>query len=189
MIILVGPSASGKTEVGHMLKKLYGVTKAITHTTRQPRVGEENGVDYYFVSEDEFMVLKAKGSFVETTFYNGRYYGCSKAEISDGKCVIVDPNGLQAFLSLSDPSVVAFSLTATKETRERRMKERGDKEEDIKKRLDGDTKDFASERVASTDFEIATDEKTIMEITDDVYVKYLSSLAKRGIKPNLSAKK
>ena len=55
MILLVGASASGKTEVAKLLKALYGIKKVITHTTRPIRKSEENDVDYHFVSKDEFL--------------------------------------------------------------------------------------------------------------------------------------
>ncbi|MDD4005965.1 MAG: guanylate kinase, partial [Bacilli bacterium] len=71
MIILVGASASGKTEIAKILTRKYGIVKAITHTTRDMREGEKNGVDYFFVSKDEFAALAKQNAFVETTFYNG----------------------------------------------------------------------------------------------------------------------
>ena len=54
MLILIGPSASGKTEVAKLLAKKYNITKIVTYTTRAPRVNEVNGVDYNFVSVEEF---------------------------------------------------------------------------------------------------------------------------------------
>ena len=53
MILLIGPSASGKTEISKLLGLRYGISKAITHTTRAPRNGEVYGVDYYFVQEED----------------------------------------------------------------------------------------------------------------------------------------
>ena len=50
MLILIGPSASGKTEVAKLLAKKYNITKIVTYTTRAPRINEINGVDYNFVS-------------------------------------------------------------------------------------------------------------------------------------------
>ena len=58
MIILYGPSACGKTEVAKLLASSYSIKKVITHTTRSKRVNEVNGVDYYFVTKEEFLSLK-----------------------------------------------------------------------------------------------------------------------------------
>ena len=55
MIILCGPSASGKTEVAKLLATKYNIQKAITNTTRPIRVNEVNHVDYHFTSKEEFL--------------------------------------------------------------------------------------------------------------------------------------
>jgi len=179
MLLLIGASASGKTEVAHRLRSTFGIVKAITHTTRSPRVGEKDGVDYFFCTEKKFLAALKAGKFVEHTYYNGHYYGCSKKEVADNKCVVVDPNGLRSFLALHDPTVVTFDLRASEKTREERMRHRGDKEEDIEKRLANDRKDFAPSVIAPTDFQIDTDGRTLDDITQEVYEKYKTALAKR----------
>ena len=73
MIILVGASASGKTEVAKVLAKTFQMRKVITHTTRPMRENEIDGVDYYFVSREEFISLKKHNFFVETTEYNDNF--------------------------------------------------------------------------------------------------------------------
>jgi guanylate kinase len=185
MILLIGASASGKTEVSKLLRKEYGIVKVVTHTTRAPRVNEKNGVDYYFVTKEEFLALQAKNIFVETAIYNGNFYGCSKREVSDDKCLIVEPNGLRSFLALGDQSIVTFLLSATEKTRRERMLLRGDDPAEIDKRLGVDRIDFDPLRIAPTDFTIETDEKSLSEITNDIYLKYVYSLKSRGISPNI----
>lgn len=183
MILLTGASASGKTEVARFLRKKYGIVKAITHTSRSPRVGEKDGVDYFFVTPEAFNQLLAADKMVEHACYNGAFYGCSKAQVRDDKCVVLEPNGLRSFLALNDASVVSFLLTAEESTREKRMHERGDEEANIERRLKGDRIDFAPDKIAPTDFVIATDNKTIEEIADDIYVKYVLTLKSRGLNP------
>lgn len=181
MILLTGASASGKTEVAKMLRKNFGIVKAVTHTTRAPRAGETNGIDYHFVSDRDFLAGFDRGEFVEKTFYNGHYYGCSKKEVAENKCIVVDPHGLRSFLALKDPSVVTFYLEASEATREKRMIHRGDKKEDIEKRLLNDRVDFAPSAIAPTDFHIVTDDKTLEQIAQDVYSKYQSTLKARKL--------
>lgn len=185
MIILVGASASGKTEVARALKREFGITKAVTHTTRAPRKGERTGIDYFFVTEQEFESLKKRGAFVETTEYNNHHYGTSKGQIDDDKVLIVDPNGLKAFLALNDKSIVSFNLTASKKTRIARMEERGDSKEEIDSRIKNDDIDFAPDKVSSAHFRINTEKKNISQVAEEVYEKYLEELSRRGIKPNL----
>ena len=110
MLILIGPSASGKTEVAKILAKKYNITKIVTYTTRQPRIHEVDGVDYNFVSLDEFAKLTEQDFFVETTYYNSNYYGTAKKDILDDKCIILDPNGLKSFLALNDKRIVTIIL-------------------------------------------------------------------------------
>lgn len=186
MILLIGASASGKTEISKCLRKKYGIIKAITHTTRAPREGENNAVDYYFVSEEAFLQLEKKGAFVETTLYNGHHYGCSKNEIADDKLVIVDPEGLKSFSKLKDNSIVSFYLYANEDVRRKRMKERGDKEGNIDLRIENDKVAFSSDKISIADFYIDTSKATLNELASKIYSSYLSTLKKRGIdNPNV----
>lgn len=186
MILLIGPSASGKTEISKLLGLRYGISKAITHTTRAPRNGEVYGVDYYFVQEEDFLQLMKKGAFVENTVYNGNHYGCSKAEIADDKVVVVDPNGLKSFLALKDPSIVTFFLNASEETRRKRMEGRKDKPEEIEKRLLNDKEAFSPDKVQGIDYFIDTDKRKMESLVKEIHEDYLLKLKERGIQnPNI----
>lgn len=178
MIILVGASASGKTEIAKYLAAHYGMKKAITHTTREKREGEKDGVDYFFVPEAIFLQMKSRYAFVETTFYNGHYYGCSKDQVEDDRCVVVDPNGLEAFKNLKNKRVISFLLRADEETRIKRMRGRGDDEESIKSRIENDEKAFALSNVPKADFIIDTDERPIEVIAKQIYALYQAELSK-----------
>ena len=181
MIVLVGASASGKTEIAKCLYRLYGVKKAVTHTSRAPREGEVAGVDYHFVSPEDFLALKKRGAFVETTCYNGNLYGCSKSEIGDGKVVIVDPKGLKAFLALHNPYVVTFYLQSQEATRRARMQGRGDRQESIEERLENDRQAFAEQEIAPTDFTISTDTKPVTLLSEQIYRLYKEKLRENGL--------
>ena len=145
MIVLSGASASGKTEVAKMLAKKYGITKVITTTTRPMRVNEVNGKDYFFVSEEEFKKMEKDGRFVETTFYNGNYYGSTKDQIADNKCIVVDPIGLKKYIELGSDRIITFFLESNEETRHRRMLERGDDPLVAEKRIKHDREAFKKE--------------------------------------------
>ena len=180
MIVLVGASASGKTEIAKELGRLFGIKKAVTHTTRSPRLGETNHVDYHFVSKEEFLSLKAKDAFVETTEYNGNYYGCSKAEIDVDKVVIVDPSGLRSFLALNDPSVISFLFSCDESVREERMRGRKDDPKAIASRIENDRVSFNKETMAKTDFEIDTSLRNIKDLTEEVYRLYQKTYKERN---------
>ena len=179
MILLIGASASGKTEVAKVLLSKFGMKKAITHTSRPIRRSEVDRVDYHFVTKETFQRLWDEGKLIENTLYNGNYYGCSKAEIAKDKVVILDPNGLKKFQSLNDPSLITFLLTAEEETRRERMGIRGDAKEAIEKRIVNDRVAFSKEAIGHTDYEIATEGKSIEEIANLVYTTYIEALKKK----------
>ena len=164
MIVLVGPSASGKTEAAKLLYSIYGIKKVITHTTRPMRIGEKDDVDYHFVSKEEFLKLKEKNYFIETTLYNGNYYGTSKSEVSDNKVLIVDPNGVKSILSLNDPRIIIFRLNADSTTRFNRMIIRGDSIENIEQRISKDKDVFSEDALSFKSINIDTEKKTLLEI-------------------------
>ena len=176
MLILCGASASGKTVTALNLQKRYGLVKAITTTTRPKRDGEQDGVDYFFISKEEFLDRLAKGKFVESSLYNGNYYGCGKDQVDDNKVIVLDPNGLHAFQALNDPHVITVLLLCDPKTREERMVGRGDQSEKIKERLQNDKNDFANEKVQGVHFVIETHNKNIDQVADEIYSFYQSKM-------------
>ncbi len=179
MIILVGPSASGKTEVAKILGSKYQIKKVITHTTRPMRPGEVNGVDYHFVSVERFLLLKKENAFVETTFYNHNYYGTAKKDLAIDKVLIVDPNGLSAFQELHDPNIIAFFLDSTNETRYERMLSRGDSISEAKKRIANDAISFASDKLTNINYIIDSETQNLDQIAKQVYTLYFSHFEKK----------
>lgn len=100
IVTLTGPSCAGKTTLEKRLKEV-GFAQVISHTTREPRAGEENGKAYHFIDKDEFRRLAGENRFVEMVEFNGNFYGVSAQEIQrvadTGKpiVVIVEPEGLK----------------------------------------------------------------------------------------------
>lgn len=176
MIVLTGPSASGKTEVAKLLFSQYGIKKVVTHTTRAKRITEVEDVDYHFVTKEEFLKLKAADEFVETTDYSNNFYGTSKSEIADDKAVIVDPNGVKAFMSLHDPRIIVFRLEASSTTRFNRMIMRGDELPTIQDRLTRDVLVFADSNFVNIKYTIDTENMTILDVAQLVYDTYMKEL-------------
>lgn len=178
MIILTGASASGKTVTALDLQKRHGLVKAITTTTRDMRVGETNGVEYFFVSKEEFLKRLNENKFVEHSIYNNNYYGCGIDQVDDNKIVVLDPNGLHSFLKLKNKNIVSFLLIADESTRKARMVSRGDKKENIEIRIKNDVDDFSLEKIGKVDFVIDTENQTIEETSDLIYKLYKEKIAK-----------
>lgn len=133
---MVGPSGSGKTSIGEVLSQ-NGVQRLTTTTTRDPREGEVDGVDYYF---REFSQLDS-GDFVEQTIYNGNRYGLTKEEVSnqlkqhDVVHVSLDQSGAKAVLATFPDEVYIIFVSITEEEMIRRMEKRGDSVEAIQERI------------------------------------------------------
>jgi guanylate kinase len=85
LIIISGPAGSGKTTLCDQMLARHSpkIERVITATTRQPRVGEVNGVDYWFLSEAEFEERIEAQGFLEYAKVHGRYYGVPVREVSD----------------------------------------------------------------------------------------------------------
>ena len=94
MIVLSSPSGAGKTTLVKMLSKIDNYEISISHTTRQPRLNEENNKDYYFVNEEEFKRLINNQEFLEYAKVFNNFYGTTRTPIIDklnkGKNVLFD---------------------------------------------------------------------------------------------------
>lgn len=178
MLILVGPSASGKTEIANILVKKYGMKRMVTYTTRQIRAGEIDGVSYHFIDKQEFLKKKANNDFVEDAFYNNCYYGTCKKDISSEKIVILEPNGVNAFYEKMPNDVVIVFLKASDEIRKERMIARGDHPKAIKERLEKDGEIFNEKNFTHIDKILINEGKSIDDMALEVYNFYNNILKK-----------
>ena len=79
LIVISAPSGCGKTTiVERLLARSKNLTRSVSYTTRPPRPGEEDGRDYFFISESDFLSKKRSGFFLESAEVFGHYYGTSK---------------------------------------------------------------------------------------------------------------
>ena len=94
MIVLSSPSGAGKTTLVKMLSKMDNYEISISHTTRQPRINEENNKDYYFVNEDYFKRLINNQEFLEYAKVFNNFYGTTRTPVIDrlnkGKNILFD---------------------------------------------------------------------------------------------------
>ena len=94
-IVISAPSGAGKTTLCDMLLQNYPeICYSVSCTTRKPRLNEEDGVDYHFMTVEAFKKLIAKGSFLEYAQVHDNYYGTLKAPIyevlREGQCMLLD---------------------------------------------------------------------------------------------------
>lgn len=183
MIILTGPSASGKTATCLYLQQHYGVRKVITHTTRAMRKGEVNNVDYHFVSNEEFQRMIDNDEFVEHVTFNGNSYGTSKKEVGLDKCMAVELNGAMTYKSFNDPKIVLFYMNLDEETCKERMLSRGDDPIKVASRIENDKGAFhlTEEQKKMIDVDVDTKTYDLESVSAYIYKKYLEILKERGI--------
>ncbi len=142
LVIISGPSGSGKTTVCEQLMKNPKIKRSISYTTREPREGEKDGVDYHFINNSEFEKLIEEGNLIEHAEYGGSLYGTPlepvKKTIEIGKILIltIDVKGaLQVMKKVSEVTSI-FIKPPDDETLRQRLKVRlTDSAMDIRKRL------------------------------------------------------
>ncbi|GAA66067.1 MULTISPECIES: guanylate kinase [Pseudoalteromonas] len=132
LFILSAPSGAGKSSlINALLKKHADMKVSVSHTTRAPRPGEENGVHYHFVSTDEFKALIAKDDFFEWAQVFDNYYGTSKqaieSQLDAGIDVFLDIDwqGAQQVRKIMPSVQTIFILPPSKEELEQRLNNRG----------------------------------------------------------------
>jgi len=179
MLILVGPSASGKTESAKIMINRYPISRVVTCTTRPQRVNEIDGFDYHFVTDAKFMNLLKHNYFAETAVYNGYCYGTPLNELRDDKLIILEPQGLKSFLQLNICKIVAIFLQTKEETRTQRMHKRGDAPEDIQRRILADRTEFDVAKIKGLDLIIDTSEIALPNLADRIYTNYLRLLTEK----------
>lgn len=180
MIVLVGASASGKTELAKQLYQTYGYTKCITTTTREPRKNEINGIDYHFLSNDEFQSKMNQNAFYEVTKYNEYFYGIQKADVNRGGVVIVDPNGANTLVEKAGRDVFVVYVETSKLVRKQRMTLRGDDPKIIEKRLTNDAHVFDTKLFKRIDLHLYNEKHTLSELTSAVHNAYQAYLSKHA---------
>jgi guanylate kinase len=149
LILISAPSGAGKTTLVNLLLEAQPqMTRVITCTTREPRPGEKNGVDYHFLNATDFLKRVQAGNFIEHATVFGNSYGILKRDLLDklraGKDVLlnVDVQGAATIRAQAktEPelhrALVTIFLTATLDLLAQRLKKRGaDAEAVIQKRL------------------------------------------------------
>ena len=144
LFIVAAPSGAGKSSlIEALLKDDPRLKLSISYTTRAPRPGEKNAVDYHFVDDKTFLSMRERGEFLESAEVHGYRYGTSKKVITEalarGEDLIleIDWQGAQQVRRIYPGCVGIFILPPSVEELERRMRSRGqDADAVIRRRLD-----------------------------------------------------
>ena len=165
LIIFSAPSGSGKTTiVRELLKRFPQFEFSISATSRKPRGQEQDGVDYYFLSNDEFKSRVERGEFVEwEEVYAGTCYGTLKSEMeriwSKGNVIIFDVDvmgGINLKRLFGEQACSIFIMPPSVEELERRLRGRAT-----------DTEEVILKRIAKADFELSKSSEFDFTVVND----------------------
>lgn len=182
LIVLSGPSGAGKgTICTELRKRMPNLVYSVSMTTRQPRVGEEEGVNYFFRTKEEFEQLLAKDAFIEHAKVYDNYYGTPKQHVLDllneGKSVIleIDIQGAMQVKDCFSDGVFIYIVPPSLDILSNRLRDRGtDAADVINKRLS----------LASSELALAHryDYIVVNDILDDAVDKVASILKSESCK-------
>lgn len=142
LIVFSGPSGAGKDTVLEALLKKSDIRKSISATTRDKRPGETDGLDYHFVTREQFLSMVARGEMLEYAEYVGNFYGTPKGPVQDwtqkGQDVLlkIEVQGGAQVKKMMPDCIEIFIMPPSLEELERRLRTRGtDDETAVQKRL------------------------------------------------------
>lgn len=131
LVVISGPSGAGKGTIYGKVIEQTGMKRSVSVTTRKPRPGEVEGVNYYFRTEEQYQQMIASGEFLETAAVYNNFYGTPKAPVfsnlESGFDVLfeVDVHGAKSIKSKYPEAVTIFLMTPDFDTLEARLKSRG----------------------------------------------------------------
>jgi guanylate kinase len=175
LVVVSGPSGVGKSTIVPMVMERLSprLVRSISATTRKPRPGEQEGVDYYFMKPEEFTRRREAGEFLETVevFGRGHWYGTLWSAVSprlaEGKWVLleIDVLGAEKVLDRFADAITIFIQPSSIKELERRLRSRGtEAEEAIDRRLEVARREI--ELAHQYTFQVVND--TVPETADEI---------------------
>ena len=140
-IVLLGKGASGKDLLRKRLEK-RGAKYGVSYTTRSPRPGEVDGVDYFYITREDFLKKIEENYFVEYQEFNGWYYGLGREEFDRCELQILNVEGLEMLSEADRAQCFVIYLDIDRETRVERLKNRNDSNDSIERRINADDEQF-----------------------------------------------
>ena len=172
LVILSGVSGSGKDTIKkELIKRMKNVVSLPSYTSRSPREGEEEGVQYHFISKEEFEEKIKNNEFYEYDLHHENYYGTSKKllneKIASGKIIVkdIEVNGTENLIRLlkDETKLVTIFLKVPKEVLKHRLENREDKPDPKEIKLRLNRFDYEESKIGNYDYVIKNNnlEKTV----------------------------
>jgi guanylate kinase len=142
-LILVGKAAAGKDHARRICEQWLGMPYQVSYTTRPPRDAEQDGKDYFFVTDEQFIEKIDADEWYEFVTFNGWYYGTTKEQFyTKGSVFIMTPSGLSHLSEEDREESLVIYFDIDEETRKNRMYERAGNADSVERRLLADREDF-----------------------------------------------
>ena len=141
LFIYTGPDGSGRKSIAKMVATAFDMETVLSYTTRPPRHYEQDGIDYHFVSEENFNQMKDNDEFLESVDIDGIHYGIREEDIVKAfenhnlVYLTLNPEGTEKLKDMYGDKVMRFFIFADRDTVIARHKARKDTEEDIQRHL------------------------------------------------------
>ena len=163
LFVVSGAAGTGKDSVVKALREAHPeIEKTVSATTRSPRPGEQEGVVYYYRTQEQFRQLIDTDQVVEYNFYNGNYYGTLREEVDKrleaGKLVVlvIDVHGAANIRRMFPGATTVFLLPPSVEELEHRLRGRGT-----------ETEESIHERLATAQSELAEQDKFTLKLVNN----------------------
>jgi len=151
LFVVSAPSGAGKTTLCKALRSVYtDIQYSVSHTTRKPRQGEKEGVDYFFIDTETFLDMRQRDCWAEWADVHGHYYGTSAENLdqalSDGFDILldIDVQGAIQILERYPQAVTIFIMAPSLDMLKQRLSKRGTEDpQTIEKRLRNAEKEIA----------------------------------------------
>ena len=150
LFVISAPSGTGKTTISNRLRESELVRVSVSHTTRTPRDGEQDGLQYFFISRRKFKQMHGNGDFLESAEVHGNYYGTGaqwvRTQLGARINILleIDVQGAKQIKRAKPDAVLIFIRPPSLEALEERIKKRGK-----------DTPEIITRRLAAAESEIA----------------------------------
>ena len=196
LLVISGPSGSGKGTVSNqLLNRNEDVIFSVSATTRKPRIGEVDGLNYIFIDEESFKEMIEKDKFLEHAFVHNNYYGTPRdfviEQIEKGEIVLleIDVQGAMQIKKNYKEAVFIFLLPPTMDELKNRIIKRGtESEEDINRRFENAFKEL--DFVGEYDYFVVNEkiDEAVSNIESIIVAEKLRVKRQSGIKEKITSK-